>query len=50
MAATEEQIRDWKQDGYLHLKGLLTSDEVRELTDVLDRMPAATGTFPGGWI
>ncbi|MDE0298328.1 MAG: phytanoyl-CoA dioxygenase family protein [Candidatus Poribacteria bacterium] len=39
-ALTEEQIRDWKQDGYLHLKGLLTSDEVRELTDVVDRMHA----------
>ncbi len=37
---TEEQIRDWKQDGYLHLKGLLTSDEVRELTDVVDQMHA----------
>lgn len=37
-ALTEEQIRNWKQDGYLHLKGLLTSDEVRVLTDVVDRL------------
>ena len=37
---TEEQTCHWKQNGYLLLKGLLSPDEVRNLTDVVDQMHA----------
>lgn len=37
---TEEQTRYWEQNGYLHLNGILSSDEIHKLTDVVDQMHA----------
>ena len=39
-ALTEEQTCHWKQNGYLLLKGLLSSDEISNLTDVVNQMHA----------
>ena len=35
---TEEQKQQWKEDGYLVLKGVLSSKEVKTLTAVVDQM------------
>ncbi len=35
---TEEQKRQWKEDGYLVLKDILSSEEIENLTAVVDRM------------
>ena len=37
---TDKQKRQWKEDGYLVLKGILSSEEVENLTAVVDQMYA----------
>ena len=37
---TEEQTCHWKQNGYLLLRGILSSDEIHKLTDIVDQMRA----------
>jgi ectoine hydroxylase-related dioxygenase (phytanoyl-CoA dioxygenase family) len=35
---TDKQKKQWKEDGYLVLKGILSSEEIENLTDVVDEM------------
>jgi hypothetical protein len=37
---TDDQRRQWKTDGYILLKGVLSAEEVKNLTTVVDRMYA----------
>ena len=54
---TEEQKSQWATDGYLHLKGVLSTDEVAMFSDELDRIRALPGYEPSdlprghyGWL
>ena len=35
---TDKQKKQWKEDGYLVLKGVLSSEEIENLTAVIDQM------------
>ena len=37
-ALTEKQKDQWKEDGYLVLKGVLSAEEIKKLTTVVDQM------------
>lgn len=43
---TDEQQRQWRTDGYLHIEGALSADQVELFSDEMDRIRAEPGYEP----
>ena len=43
---TEQQWRQWRIDGYLHLEGALSADQAQHFSDEMDRIRALPGFEP----